>query len=252
VIIAQISDTHIDLDVADAGQRIADFERTIEDINALDPAPDLIIHSGDIVQNGKCDEYERAASILEKATAPTYVMVGNKDDRSNLRKTFTTAEYLTSDDEFVAYTIEGFAVRLVVLDTLNPGGNKGEFCDERFAALNKMIAENPNQPTAIFAHHPPIEVNEGPDPIHFETDDIRQRFCHALQQSESIIGVFCGHVHRGVAGLVGKIPVLVMTCTATPLRRGEYPPEMKDRPVYHLHKYDPEWGFTSELRIVGN
>ena len=45
MIIAQISDTHIALDSADADQRIRDFELTIADINALDPAPDVIVQA---------------------------------------------------------------------------------------------------------------------------------------------------------------------------------------------------------------
>jgi 3',5'-cyclic AMP phosphodiesterase CpdA len=53
MIVAQISDTHIALDTPDADQRISDFVRTIADINALDPAPDLIVHTGDIVHNGR-------------------------------------------------------------------------------------------------------------------------------------------------------------------------------------------------------
>jgi hypothetical protein len=40
MIIAQISNTHIALGARDAGRRIRDFERTIADINARDPAPD--------------------------------------------------------------------------------------------------------------------------------------------------------------------------------------------------------------------
>jgi hypothetical protein len=26
---------------------------------------------------------------------------------------------------------------------------------------------------------------------------------------------------------------------------------MKTRPVYHIHRFDPVWGFASESRIVG-
>ena len=38
---------------------------------------------------------------------------------------------------------------------------------------------------------------------------------------------------------------------ATALRKGDYPPHMKDRPVYYLHRFDPAWGFITEARIVG-
>src|SRR5215468_8256996 len=72
MIIAQISDTHLELNTPDADQRIGDFERTIAAINCLDPVPDVIVHTGDIVHNGREDEYARAASILAKARMPVY------------------------------------------------------------------------------------------------------------------------------------------------------------------------------------
>ena len=53
MIIAQISDTHITINAPDADQRMRDFALTVADINALDPAPDAIVHSGDIVHGGK-------------------------------------------------------------------------------------------------------------------------------------------------------------------------------------------------------
>ena len=45
-------------------------------------------------------------------------------------------------------------------------------------------------------------------------------------------------------------PATVVQCIATTLRKGEYPPDMKTRPVYQVHRFDPIWGFTSETRIV--
>jgi len=57
MIIAQISDTHLMLDTPDADRRMHDFASTIADINALDPAPDVIVHTGDIAHNGRADEY---------------------------------------------------------------------------------------------------------------------------------------------------------------------------------------------------
>ncbi len=250
MIIAQISDTHIALDTPDAERRIRDFERTIEDINALDPAPDVIVHTGDIVQNGRLDEYARAAAILAKADTPVHLMVGNKDDRGNLRTTFPEVCDLASNSDFISYSLDDFPVRLVMLDTLNPGSNKGDFCESRIAELKEMANTESKKPVAVFAHHPPFLVDEGPDPLHFESPEILQIFRHELQRFDSAIGIFCGHVHRGVAGLVGDIPALVMPCIATSLRRGEYPSDLAVCPIYHIHKYDPDWGFSSEIRIV--
>jgi hypothetical protein len=77
------------------------------------------------------------------------------------------------------------------------------------------------------------------------------RLGRALQHSGRVVAVFSGHVHRDTAGHVGNIPATVMPSIATTLRKGEYPAHMKTRPVYHVHRFDPAWGFTTEARTVG-
>ena len=178
-------------------------------------------------------------------------MVGNKDDRANLRETFSQHAYLQECGEFIAYAIEDLPVRIIVVDTLNPGSNKGEFCEDRLAGLTAMFAQDTARPVAVFAHHPPFLVQEGPDALHFESQETMLRFRQALRACATLTAVFCGHVHRGVAGTVGPVPVLVMPCIATSLRRGEYPKALTTSPIYHLHRFEPDGVFTSELRIVG-
>jgi Icc protein len=250
VIIAQISDTHIVLDTPDAERRLRDFENTIADLNALNPAPDVIFHTGDVVHNGRPDEYAEAARILAKARAPVYVLAGNKDNRANLRAAFSDRGYLARDAEFIDYTVEEFPVRLIAVDTLNTASNKGDFCEVRAKRLIDMIDAEPTKPIAVFAHHPPYEVQVGPDPINFETVESMVRLQRAVQHSGRIAAVFCGHVHRGTAGQIGTTPVLVVPCIATTLRKGDYPAPMKTRPVYYIHCFDSDGTFTTAARIV--
>ena len=251
MIVAQISDTHIALDTADAERRLRDFDVTIADINALDPAPDVIVHTGDIVHNGRSDEYAEAAAILAKAKAPVYVIPGNKDDRSNLRKAFSAGEYLAPGSDFITYAVEDYQVRLIAVDTLNTGSNKGDFCPARARRLIELIDAETSKPIAVFAHHPPFEVPVGPAPLNFETPEMMARLRQALQHSGRVAAVFSGHVHRGTAGHIGSNPATVMPSIATTLRKGDYPAHMKTCPVYHIHRFDPVWGFATETRIVG-
>jgi Icc protein len=251
MIIAQISDTHIALDTPDASRRIRDFERTIADINSLNPAPDVIVHTGDVVHNGRADEYAEAVRILAAARPPVFCLVGNKDDRANFRAAFLGHGHLASDCDFIEYTVEDFPVRLIMVDTLNTASNKGDFCPERARRLAERIDADSTRPVAVFAHHPPFMVPVGPHPLNFETPEMMDRLQDRLQRSHRVVHVFSGHVHRGTSGHVGTIPATVVPCTATTLRRGEYPPEMKHRPVYHIHRLDAAWGFTTESRIVG-
>jgi 3',5'-cyclic AMP phosphodiesterase CpdA len=228
-----------------------DFALTIADINALDPPPEVIVHTGDIVHNGRQEEYAEAASILAAARAPVYVLAGNKDERANLRAAFAARGYLTPGD-FIDYAIEDFPVRLIALDTLSPGNGKGEFRAEQVKGLIDRIGVETTKPIAVFTHHPPFEVTVGPDRLHFETPGSMSRLRDALQRSGRVVVVFSGHVHRAAAGHVGSIPASVVPCIATTLRKGEYPPQMRTRPVYHVHRFDPAWGFVTETRIVGS
>lgn len=250
MIIAQISDTHIALDTPDADLRIRDFTNTVADLNALDPPPDVIVHTGDIVHNGRRDEYAQAVAILGEARVPVYVLAGNKDDRANLRAAFSAFGYLAPDSEFIEYAIEDYSVRLIAVDTLCSGSNKGDFCPVRARHLIDMIDAETTKPIAVFTHHPPFEVPVGPDPLNFETLEMMTRLREALQHSGRVIAVISGHVHRGTAGCIGSIPATVMPSIATTLRKGEYPAHMKMRPVYHLHRFDPDRGITTEARIV--
>jgi Icc protein len=250
MIIAQISDTHIDLEAPDASRRIADFALTVADINALDPLPDAIVHTGDIVHNGRQDEYAEAAAIFAKARAPVYVLAGNKDDRANLREAFCGHGYLEPGCQFIQYSIDRHAVRLIALDTQSPG-NKGDFCEKRLKHLADLLEAEPAKPIAVFTHHPPFVVTEGPEAIHFEDRQTLMRLQDALDRPGRVAAVFSGHVHRAASGAAGAIPAMVMPAVATTLRYGQYPAQLRHRPVYQIHRFDPIWGFTSRTRIVG-
>ena len=113
-----------------------------------------------------------------------------------------------------------------------------------------MIDAETSKPIAVFLHHPPFEVPVGPDPINYDTPEVMTRLSETLQRSGRVIAVIGGHVHRGTGGHVGDIPATVMPSIATTLRRGDYPAAMKTRPVYHIHRFDPARGFSTETRIV--
>ena len=226
MIIAQISDTHIALDTPDADQRIRDFELTIADINALDPAPDVIVHTGDIVHNGRQDEYAQAAAISRRRARRSMSWPAIRMTGRICARPFRQG-YLAPDSEFIDYAVEDYPVRLIALDTLSSGSNKGDFCPERVGRLIDLIDAETTKPIAVFTHHPPFEVTVGPDPLNFETPEMMSRLRQALQHSGRVVAVFSGHVHRAAEGHVGSIPATVVPCIATTLRKGEYPAHMK-------------------------
>jgi 3',5'-cyclic AMP phosphodiesterase CpdA len=250
VIIAQISDTHLIVDGPGSAQRIADFKSVIADINALDPAPDLIVHTGDIVHNGRTDEYAAAAAILRRARAPVYVMAGNKDDRANLREAFAADGYLADASEFIDYAVDGYPVRLLMLDTVNPGSKKGDFCTRRLARLEALLAQENSKPIAVFTHHPPFEVLVGPERFHFDDLGVMERLAAAILKPGRVAAILSGHVHRSTMGRVGTIPAAIVPSAATGLRYGDYPAHLTARPIYFVHRSCTHGGFSTETHVA--
>ena len=57
MIIAQISDSHIDPESNKLEDRLRDLRLVVEDINKQNPSPDIVIHTGDMVHNGTQEKY---------------------------------------------------------------------------------------------------------------------------------------------------------------------------------------------------
>ncbi|MGI9481587.1 MAG: metallophosphoesterase family protein [Hyphomicrobiales bacterium] len=250
MIIAQISDTHIAHDTADRKRRLEDFERTIDDINGLDAPPDVIVHTGDVAHSGHPSEYAAALEILAKAPSPVFVLAGNRDDRKNLRQAFSHQGYLKPDCEFIEYTVDDLPFKLVMLDTVSTNSNKGDFCRVRAQSLKSLTNNKSAKPIIVFAHHPPFEAMECPDPFQFETRESMSRMRDGLAGIDGLAAIFCGHVHRFDKGDVAGTLATAMPSTATTLRKGIYPETMHTRPIYQLHRFDPETGLATETRIV--
>jgi len=254
MILAQISDTHIlaadadDADEARACGRLQALERCVGDINSLDPLPHGVIHTGDMSQNGRPEEYAFAREALDRLRMPYYVTPGNRDERG----AFAAAFGIAGDGTFVQYAIDDHPVRLVAVDSLSLNGNMGDLCDRRLVALAELLAAVPDKPTAIFLHHPPFDVMTASEERRFQyhrrqaVDDLAD----LLSRCPQVIHVFSGHAHRPWRAGIGHAQASTMPSVAWDLRMGDYPPALAETPVYQLHGYTPETGFVSQSRIA--
>ncbi|MCB1742811.1 MAG: metallophosphoesterase, partial [Gammaproteobacteria bacterium] len=87
MILVQISDTHITRPDELAYGRFDTtraLERVVSAINAMQPCPDLVLHTGDITSHGSTERYDRFFTVVEKLRAPLYLMPGNHDERGAL------------------------------------------------------------------------------------------------------------------------------------------------------------------------
>jgi 3',5'-cyclic AMP phosphodiesterase CpdA len=250
MIIVQISDTHLDPDNGKAATRIRDLERCVRDINALDPLPDVVIHTGDLAHNGTPEKYVLAARVLSDLRCPLLIAAGNRDDRAALHSAFPQSCRLAPDSRHMQYSADVYPVRLVAIDTLSGASNQGSFCQARARHLQKMLAAGPSRPTAVFMHHPPFEVRESTYPWQFESREAIELLGQALEGHDQVVRAFCGHSHRDAAGQIAGIPVSSTPSVAVDLRLGDFPEAAGKAPVYQVHRFDFRSGFTTETRIA--
>ena len=210
MILAQITDTHLDPESPNAAARSRDLERCVADINGLDPLPDAVIHTGDITHNGTAAKYHQALEILGELRPPLHIAVGNRDDRELIAANFTTGRDLLPGTPFIQYSLDCYPVRLIALDTLSETSNMGDFCGVRAASLAQALAEETAKPTALFMHHPPFEVVQSRYRFQFENWDKVDFLARALQERGQVVRAFTGHAHREASGMIANVLVLTI------------------------------------------
>ncbi len=246
--IAQITDTHLlDPKTADrqqAARRIADFEKTVEAINALPEPPDVVVHSGDIAHDAKPREYGLAREILSQLQVPVFTTLGNRDRRPAFREVFARDGYLPdpgNPDGFAQYAIDIAGVRLVAVDTLQLGSRRGEICPERHALAEQLITAAGTKPVVIFMHHPPLRVPGMNWPM-FDDEPAAARFLEMVKRHRQVVHILSGHTHRADVIATGGPPVSIMSAVATELRIDDFPESRVSVPVFHVHDvevFDP-------------
>ena len=66
-----------------------------------------------------------------------------------MRAAFAADGYLEANSDFIDYAIEDYPVRLIAVDTLNTGSNKGDFCPERARRLIDLIDAEPAKAISV-------------------------------------------------------------------------------------------------------
>ncbi len=255
MIIAQITDLHLSTpgSKVDVRFRTAEhLEKAVAHLLALDPRPDLVLATGDLVEDGETAEYERLAELLAPLPMPLYFIPGNHDERENLRAVLGPGGGVPAEGRFIQYVVEGWPVRLIALDTLLPGKSRGELCEERLAWLEARLAEAPERPTLIFMHHPPFQTGLW----HMDKSAVTapERLGAVVARHSQVERIVCGHLHRPILrrwyGTV--VSVCPSTChqIALDLRAGQKLGVIGEPPACQLHVWFQGDGLVTHTSYI--
>lgn len=194
MLIAQITDLHLDPQKGPSCGNTHRLRQVIADINQMKRRPDMVVMTGDLAEQGKGETYKVLKAEISNLKMPTYFAMGNHDDRTAFAACFSNANF---NEGFLQYVINGEALRVIVIDTSEPGLHGGAFCQSRANWLATELAKAPGTPTIIAMHHPPTDSGipwlTTPDNAAWA-----QRFKAVINPHKNVVHIICGHIHRNI------------------------------------------------------
>ncbi len=256
MLLAQISDLHVRppgqlyYGVADSN---AMLDAAIDQLNALDPRPDLLLVSGDLVDEGLDAEYASLRPRLDRCAMPYLVMPGNHDSRAGVARAFADHGYLPKTGP-MHYAIEDRPVRIVAFDTTVPGKHHGEADPGSLAWLDCTLAADTTRPVLLAMHHHPFFCGIPYLDKYRCTDG--DALAAVVARHAHVERVVCGHVHRPILRRWGGTVLTSCPSTATQialrLAPGAQPASFREPPGLLLHHWKPDAGLVTHLSPIGS
>jgi 3',5'-cyclic AMP phosphodiesterase CpdA len=240
MLIGQISDFHVAAPGCLAYGRVDTaglLGRAVAALNRVEPAPRLVVGTGDLVQTGAAQEYAALRAILQPMAAPFAPIVGNHDSRPALARVFADFGQPFAPAPFIQYALDLGELRLVVIDTVTEGFDEPSFCAARADWLDETLSESV-QPVVIAMHHPPFAC--GVDWLEPRHADWTSRLAKVLERHPCVVRLLAGHVHRAIHTVWRGIPASTAPSTAHQVFPGLAGGEARlslEAPGFQLHRW---------------
>ena len=203
-LLVQLSDLHIREPGRLAYGRLdtAPYLRAaVRSVLGLRQRPDAVVLTGDLTDFGRADEYAHLAALLAPLDLPVYLLPGNHDARDALRQGFPGHTYLGEEGP-IQYGVDIGELRLVAIDTVDPGHSHGRLCAQRLDWLADELDRHCDRPVVIAMHHPPFETLIG----HMDRVGLQEgaRALEVLVAGHpNVERIVCGHLHRTIYARFG-------------------------------------------------
>jgi 3',5'-cyclic AMP phosphodiesterase CpdA len=210
----QVSDSHIGFTKEPNPDARATFREAVAKIKALPEKPAFILHTGDVSQLSKPQEFDDADQILKEAGLPVFHVPGEHDmlDEGQGRAFLDRYGQGALGDGWRSFDMGGVHfVGLVNVKELKAGG-MGHLGDAQLAWLKQDLAGlSSSTPLVVYTHIPlwTIYADWG-----WGTDDSAQAL--ALMRRFGSVTVLNGHIHQIITKVEGNIAFQTARSTAFP------------------------------------
>jgi len=243
-LIAHISDPHIVeppklcYDQVDTRAKLA---CVLARINTMQPRPDLVVLTGDLVDEPTPEAYATLRETLASLSVPLILLPGNHDDRALLAESLPDQVHLPRGGEKSHFIIDRPDMPLIVgFDIVVPGSEHAYVGEEDLAWLARALRKRPSRPTMLMIHHPPVPT--GLAFMDAMQPALDPRFESLLARHKAVKLIVCGHVHRAVDAVFGGARVAVAGSTGFQFEfalNPDKPPRFSlEAPTIRLHLWN--------------
>ena len=254
MLIAQLTDTHITVpknEIGDCYVRLEALRNCVSAINKLNTAPDVVIHTGDLVHNGSDKEYRLTKSIIDELRAPYLITPGNRDSVTALIKNFGLHACQNAEAAFLQYATNVLDYRLIASDTSTENNNLGFLNFQRLAHLDNLLNQQPERSTVIFMHHPPINLsNSKPFKHEYENYRMIKNFAEIIDRNPQVVAILCGHIHRSFTGWINATPLVVIPPLSRSLIRDPASYSSTPNIAFYLHTFSTGAPVNTEVIAI--
>ncbi|WEK42180.1 MAG: metallophosphoesterase [Candidatus Sphingomonas colombiensis] len=210
----QLSDSHIGFSKPANPDARATYREAIAKVKALATKPDFIIHTGDITQLSRDEEFDDADQILRETGIPAFFVPGEHDmvDEGGGKAFLTRHGKGSSGAGWFSFDHNGVHfVALVNVADLQPGG-MGNLGAAQLQWLRRDLATHTDStPIVVFAHIPlwTVYAEWG-----WGTGDAQQAL--ALLRRFGSVTILNGHIHQIAQKVEGRMTFHTARSTAFP------------------------------------
>ena len=208
----QISDSHIGFAKEPNPTPQATLQAAIDQIRALPQAPSFVVHTGDVSQLSKPEEFDTAQQIIKGVGRTVHYVPGEHDVINDDGREFFTRFNGSADRKWYSFDADG-AHFVALSNVLNlKAGGFGQLGTEQLEWLEKDLkGRTASTPIVVLAHMPlwTIYGDWG-----WGTDDAPQALSY-LKRFGSVTALN-GHIHQIMQKVEGNVQFHTARSTAFP------------------------------------